>query len=487
MESLASKAKHSFFWTISQQFGIKLLNFVVQIILARMLMPSDFGVFALLSVFIIIGNSLVDSGLTSSLIRTTNTNQDDYSTVFYINLLGSLIIYSLLFYFAPYFSFFFKEPKLNSILKIYGLTFVINAFIAVQNSILIKELKFKLQTIIELPSMIIGGVVSVLLAFYDFGVMSIVALYLTKSIVFMVLLWLTSGWIPSLRIDVAKLRYHFNYGSKLTLTTILNSIFNNIYNLYIGKYFSSTLLGYYNRANLLQSFPVTSLTTAIFKVTYPVLSGIQDDNLRLRKIYGKLMQQVLFWIAPLMTFAILTAEPLFRVVLTSKWLPAVPYFQILCVVGVLFPLEDYNTQVLSTKGRSDIYLKLEIIKKIIIIGIIMIAVQFGIFGLLFSQIIVSITNFCIGSLYSGKLIGYSLVDQLKDVYRILLITIFSGFLTAGINYLLFEQKNVNDFLQIAVNATCLTGIYLGISLVVKSPALKEFNNFFFNGKLKINT
>lgn len=470
--SLKQQTVGGVFWTFLQQFSVQLINFVVQIILARILLPAEFGLIAMLTVFIAIGNQLMDSGMTSSLIRTPKPDHEDYSTVFFVNLGVSIIFYIILFFTAPLISDFYSQPILTAIIRVYSLSFIISAFMAVQTTRLTKNLRFKVQMAMQVPSVVVGGVTGVMLAKSGYGVWSLVWMHLSQAFLFTMLHWIFSGWRPTFVINKDKLKYHFGFGYKLTLSGLLNAVFDNAYNIVIGKFFSATLLGYYNRAYTLQLFPVKNISTALNKVTYPIFASIQDDDLRLRNAYRKLLQQVMFWVTPLLTLSAALADQLFLVLLTEKWLPAVPYFQVLCVVGILYPLQQYNLNILRVKGRSDLVLKINIVKKVTLIVGISAAISFGIMALLITQALFSILSYVYNSYYSGRFIRYNVWAQIKDI----LPTIGLGIIcSAGV---FMANRHINEFdhelLRLSICYLLGFALYLTIAFLFKYDAIIEF-------------
>jgi len=489
--SLANKTISGLFWTFSQQLSVKLINFVVQVILARILLPTDFGLIAMIMVFISIGASLADSGLTSSLIRTVDADQRDYSTVFIINMVGSVIVYFIVFTLAPYIASFYEAPILTKIIRVFSISFIIRGFVGVQTTILRKELKFKKEMYMQIPSVVLGGVVGVVMALYDYGVWSLVWLNLVQSSLFALQHWFRSDWYPNFTLDIVRLKTHFNFGYKLTLASLLNAILANIYNLVIGKWFSPIQLGYYNRADTIQMFPLRTIITAFKSVAYPVLSSIKEDDKRLKLGYKKMMLQVVFWITPLMTILIIVAKPLFILLLTEKWLPAVPYFQILCVSSLLYPLQEYNLQILDVKGRSDLYLKIESMKKTIVVLSILCSISFGIYGLLISQVFLSIIFYYISSHFSGKLIDYRMKEQIQDTYKTFVLALSVGAICYLIS-LFLEKGGLSDFLQVIIILVTYISVYITISYKVQFPAVVDIiyvyehqfkSKFSFNNKL----
>jgi len=469
MTPLRNKVISGIFWTLSQQLSVKAINFFAQIILARILLPQAFGLIAMLEIFISIGNALMDSGMASSLIRTSDIDARDYSTVFLINLLSSILIYAILYSTAPLISSFYNMPLLTSVVRVYGISFILNALVSVQNARLTKNMQFRLQMFIELPAIIAGGSTGIIMAYYGFGVWSLVWMNLTYSFVFMVQHWFRTDWRPVFLIDLDRLKRHFNFGYKLTFIGMANAVYDNLYNIVIGKYFTATQLGFYNRAVSFQYFPAKNIGAAIQKVTYSTFSAIQHDNIKLRSAYKKIMQQALFWIAPLMITLCIVATPLFRLVLTEKWLPAVPYFRILTVAGILYPMNQYNLNIIWVKGRSDLLLKLNMWEKVILTIIIIATVQFGITAMVIGKSVYSVIALFINSHYSGKFIKYSLLAQLRDISPVLLLSITVGAICWFINNLLI---NMNDWSHISLISILSLGLYFGLSHFLKlSPYL----------------
>lgn len=473
--TLKKQAVSGVFWTTIQQFGKQGIAFFTSLILARLLSPQEFGLIAMISVFIALGDGVIKSGLTNSLIRSENLDEEDYSTVFYFNLLGSFVVYGILYFSAPFIAKFYNQSQLTEIIQIYGVIFIVNAFSAVQLARLTKQLDFKTQMIVALPSIVISSAIGIYMAYNGYGVWSLVWNSLIQSGLSTIQLWYHSKWIPVLKFSTEKFKYHFNYGFKIMLSGTIDILFTNIYAIIIGKYFIPAQVGFYNRASTLQMFPVINLSMILSKVSFPLFAKIQNDNEKLKSVYKKLMQMVTFLIAPTLIFMGVLAEPLFRFLFTEKWLPAVPYFQILCYNGILYPLHSYNLQILNVKGRSDLFLKLELIKKVIVVIMLVISFQFGIFGLLIGSTITSTIAFFINNYYSGKYIGYNAFEQLKDVLPIIIIAVFSG----GIIYLtdtFVFKPNLIDFLRLLLNSLIGLILFIILSYYLKIQALTEFKN-----------
>ena len=468
--SLRSTATKGIVWTFTQQFGNQLISFGVSLVLARLLLPEEFGLIGMIAIFIGIGNALINSGLTQSLIRSENPNQEDYSTVFFFNLGGSIFVYFLIYFSAPLIADFFGHQILIDIIRVYCLSFIVNAFSAVQLTRLTKKMDFKTQMLVAIPSLVVSGVLGIYLAYTGYGVWSLVWMSLCQAVLNTIQLWMWSKWRPSFVFSTIKFKEHFSFGYKLTLSSLLDTIFNNIYQVIIGRFFPASQLGFYTRANTLKLLPVTNITGALGKVTYPLFASIQDDDVRLKRVYKEIMQLVIFIVAPVLILMGVLAEPLFRFLFTEKWLPAVPYFQVLCLGGILYPIHSYNLNILNVKGRSDLFLKLEIIKKTLIVVIIGISIQFGIMGLIWGQFIMSILAFFINTHYTGKFLNYNSFEQALDILPILLLAFFVGVIIWLVdNYL--HINLLKDFYRLTILALGGGGLYIAIAYVFKMDSI----------------
>lgn len=457
--SLKEQAKSGMIWTFLEQFGTQLISFVISIVLARLLVPEDFGIIALFSVVIGIAGTIIEGGLSSSIIRTKDPQEEDFSTVFIFNMGMSIIMYILIFFLAPFIADFYTKPILTPIIRIYAIILVINAFAAIQRTQLTKDLKFKTLFKINLPSLIISGLLGLLLAYLGYGVWALVYSAILKTIVSTLQLWLYSSWRPKLLFNKEKFKYHFSYGSRMTLSGLLNILFINIYTIIIGKQFSLQQLGYYNRADNLKQLPVSNISNALNKVTFPLFAKISHDDIKLREVYQRLMRVVIFIIAPTLTLMVVLAEPIIRLLLTDKWLPTVPYLQILAIAGLLYPIHSYNLNILQVKGRSDLFLRLEIIKKSITVAVLFISIQFGIFGLLWGQVFTSTIAFFINTHYTGKFLKYNSLQQFIDLLPSICLAIVCGSVIYYLNYMYFAT--FHDIFTLF----CLGSIYILIYLL----------------------
>jgi teichuronic acid exporter len=469
--SLRKEAISGFMWTLAQQFSGQIIGFAVSIILARLILPEEFGLIGMIAIFMGIGSTFISSGLTQSLIRSKDATDLDFSTVFYFNLVVGILMYVLVFISAPYIALFFEQPSLILLIKVYCTIFIIQAIGAVQITRLTKKMDFKTQLKINLPSLIIGSIVGISMALSGYGVWSLVWSAIVQSLAANIQVWFWSKWRPLWKFDKTLFVQHWKYGYKLLLSGLLNSVFSNIYPLIIGKYFLPSQVGFYQRANNLKDLPVTNISNALNKVTFPLFAKIQDENQRLKDIYKKIMQVVVFVISPILFLMAALGEPLFRFLFTETWLPAVPYFQILCLSGVLYPIHSYNLNILTVKGLSGLFLRLEVIKKILLVILLFFGFQFGIYGLLIASVLGSVLALFVNSYFTGKYIDYGVWSQFGD-----LLPIITTSLSVGIGIYFLDQKAIGylpDILRLLIGGILGVGLFLALSNLLKLQALKE--------------
>lgn len=463
--SLKKEALSGLIWTFSQQFGSQIITFIIGVVVARLLLPSDFGTIAMFGVVMSIGKSLADGGMASSLIRTKETNDEDFSTVFWFNIAVAMGIYGIIFMTAPFIAEFYTLELLTPIIRVYCLVLVINSFITVQHTRFVKEMKFKVLFTIQLPSLIISGIAGVIFAYYGFGVWSLVYSALIQSLLSTIQYWFYGKWRPLFIFNKQKFKHHFGFGFKLTLSGLLDTVFKDIYTIIIGKVFSPGQLGYYNRADNLKQLPITNLSVALNRVTYPLFSKIQNDDVQLKNVYKKIMKAVIFVVAPILMIMCVLAEPLIRFILTEKWLPVAPYLQILCIVGLFYPIHSYNLNILKIKGRSDLFLKLEVIKKILIVVVVLVSVNYGIFGLLWGRVFTTIAALFINMYYSGKFIDYKAFEQLKDILPTIVLAVCVGLFIYLVDTFLWRSDI--EIVRLTIMGMVALGTYILLGKMLK--------------------
>jgi teichuronic acid exporter len=468
--SLKKRALSSIFWVAFLQISTQIINFLVSLVLTRMLLPEEFGLIAMLGIFIGVGGALAQGGMNSSLIRTTDPDDIDYSTVFFFNLVASCLIYSISYFSARSLSLFYDIPLLEPIVKWYCLVFIFNAFSSIQLTRLQKKMMFRDEMFIKLPSLVLSSIVGIIMAYLGFGVWSLVTSSVLQSLFLAFQIWFISDWRPKFVFDRNKFSFHLSYGYKLTLSSLLEIIFANSYPLIIGKYFSPTQVGFFNRADTLKQIPINNTAFILNKVTFPLFSEIRDDNNQLKLTYQRIIKIVVFIVAPVLLIMAALGEPLFRTLFTEKWLPSVPYFQVLCWTGILFPLHSYNLNVLKVKGRSDLFLKLEVIKKVCFATMLLITVPFGIYQMLIGSLVVSIISFFINSYYTGLFLNYPALKQISDILPIILISIFSSWLVAILDVYLVSI-GFPDLFRLFAGTLVGVGFFLIISYAFKLNVL----------------
>jgi teichuronic acid exporter len=433
--NLKQKTISGLTWSFIDNFTRLGINFIVGIILARLLTPREFGLVGMTAIFIAVSQSFIDSGFTQALIRKQNCTQTDFSTVFFFNLAAGVFFYFIIFFAAEPISIFFNEPQLKSIVQVLGLGIIIISFTIVQKARLTKEINFKLQTKISFIAIIISGIVGIYLAYNGYGVWALVVYTLSGYALNGLLLWLWNKWKPAITFSKKSFRDMFSFGYKLLLSGLLDTAYNNIYLLIIGKFFSAAELGYYTRADQFKNLPSQNITGVIQRVSYPVLSTIQDDKPQLKAAYKKLIRSTMLITFILMLGMAAAAEPLVLTLIGEKWLPSVIYLQLLCFVGMLYPLHALNLNMLNVLGRSDLFLKLEIVKKILAVPVIIAGIVYGIIELILGMIALNFIAYYLNSYWSGKLIGYSFKEQVKDIMPSLILGVFIGLAVYGIGNL----------------------------------------------------
>ena len=415
MSSLKLKTVSGLIWSFVDTMAGQGISLIVGIILARLLSPREFGLIGMITVFIAVSESFINSGFSSALIRKKDCTDTDYSTVFYFNLAAGAIFYLLLFISAPAISGFFNEPELKAILQVMGIVLIIDSFTIIQRTILTKRIDFMLQARISVIASTVSGIVAITMAFSGFGVWALVAQRVINQGLNSLFLWIWNRWKPLLVFSIKTFKELFGFGSKLLLSGLIDTIYRNVYYLIIGKFFSAQELGFYSRADGFKNLPSQNLNTIVSRVTYPVLSSIQDDIPRLRDNYQKLIRTIMFITFILMLGMAAVAEPMIHTLIGAKWEPAIIYLQMLCFVGMMYPLQALNLNMLQVQGRSDLCLKLEVIKKIIGIPIIVIGIFFGIKMMIAGMMVNTLIAYYLNSYWSGAKIGYSFKKQVKDI------------------------------------------------------------------------
>lgn len=414
-QSLKDKTIKGTMWSAIDnvaQFGVQ---FIVSIVLARLLSPDDYGLIGIITIFTTVCTAIISGGFSNALIRTQKPTEEDYNTAFICNLLMSILLYAIVFICSPLIANFFNRQELVALTRVSSFTMIIGALGIVQQTRLTKRIDFKTQTKITLIASILSGIVGIALALMDFGVWALVVQGIILQMLRTLLLWVFNRWVPAIRFSKESFHRLFGFGWKMMVSGVLDNLWKELYQLVVGKFYSPSTLGQYTRAKQFSTMFSSNLTTVIQRVTYPVLSDIQDEKERMVAAYRKIIKTTMF-----MTFALMFAlgavsEPLLYCLIGPKWHEAATYLPLICLVGSLYPLHAINLNMLQVQGRSDLFLGLEIIKKIIGLAPLFIGALVGIFPMLYTTVITSIISYFLNSYFSGKLLGYSSWMQIRDI------------------------------------------------------------------------
>jgi len=467
-QSLKQKATHGVLWSFVDQFATQGISFLIGIILARILAPSDYGLIGMLAIFMGIANSIIESGFTQALIQKVDRTEADFSTVFYSNLGIGVFFYLLLFIASPWIAGFYKVPLLEPIAKTFALLFVINSLTWVPRTKLMIKVDFKTQSKVSIISIIVSGSIGITLAFKGFGVWALVFQSLVGAACQVALFWFFARWKPLFVFSKESFRRLFGYGSKIMGSGLLNTIYNNIYTIVIGKVYSASDLGYYSRAQQLQALPTANITSILLRVTFPILCTIQDDDTRFIAVYRKLIRMVSFVTFPLMFMLVSIARPLVVLLITEKWLPAVYLFQILCFSGMWYPIHTINLNILEAKGRSDLFLRVEVLKKAFCTVVLIVTIPFSLKIMVAGQAFSSFASLFFNTYYTGKYFNYGIVQQMKDIFIFLVLAVT----ICGITLFAIRSFGSN-WVQLIVGIVIYTGIYFMTSRFFKFDELSE--------------
>ena len=463
-DSLKQKAAKGILWSTVERFSVQGVQFVIMIVMARLLTPYDYGIIGMLAIFIAVAQSLIDSGFSQALIRKQGRTDVDNNTVFYFNIVVSALLYLILYVSAPFVADFYDTPQLCPVMRVVCLGIFFNSFAVVQRALLTIRIDFKTQAKAALTAAAISGIVGIVMAWHGFGVWSLVVQQLLNLGVNTGLLWLLSKWRPRLVYSWRSFHELFAFGSKLLASGLLDTVYRNIYPIVIGKLFSASSLGHYTRAHQFSEFPSSNVTGIIQRVTYPVLCEIQNDDVRLANIYRKFLKLSAFVIFPLMAGLAAVAEPFVNIMLGSQWGFCGQLLQVICFSMMWYPVHSINLNLLQVKGRSDLFLRLEVIKKILGVAVLCVTAPFGLMVMCYGQIFSSLVSLVINTYYTGKLINVGFVRQMRDLLptTILCLIMFTLILL------------VNHFIGNDVVELC-TGIVVGVVFYSLSSRVFKFS------------
>ncbi|MDR0789415.1 MAG: lipopolysaccharide biosynthesis protein [Bacteroidales bacterium] len=468
MSNLQQDTLKGLFWSSVDKFSVQGISFVIQIIIARILLPEDYGLIGMLAIFLAVSQIFIDSGFNNALIQKHNRTETDYSTVFYFNIVVAVLFYLLLFFASPLIADFYHQPILEKLTKIVGLVLIINSLSTIQRTKLTINIDFKTQAKISIVSIVVSGVIGVVMAYNGYGVWSLVMQSLLGAAISTVMFWIYAKWIPKRVFSYSSFKTLFSFGSKLLASGLLDTLYKNIYTLIIGKKFSASSLGIYSRADQFAQFPSSNLTGIIGRVTYPILCSIQTENDRLKNVYRQYLRLSAFIVFPLMIALCALSAPTIDVVLGTKWHGVILWLQILCFSAMWYPIHAINLNLLQVKGRSDLFLRLEIIKKIIGVAMLFITVPIGITAMCVGGIITSLIALVLNTHYTGKLIDIGFFKQMKDLIPSLLYS-----LSMGVIVFFAIKLTDSNGLKLLIGLSLAMLYYLLIAYITKSTELKS--------------
>ena len=481
---LDTEAISGLFWSFFEKFGAKLLSFVFNIVVARLLSIDDFGRIGMIMVFVALANTFVESGLGAAIIQKKKLDNYDYDTVFIWNLLVSLILYIVLYFSAPFIASFYRMMDLVLLLRVQGVILLINAFCIVPTTTLMKQLKFKQIFKVNIVSIVLGSSVGIILALYGFGIWSLVVKMIFVSLFQCMLLWILCKWKPRLMFSFRSFKGMFNYGTFILLSSLANKFYDNIQSLIIGRSFSASTLGLYTQAKSLEQIPSDTLSTAVNQVFFPVFSKMQDDMIGLRKNIKMNLQMLSFLNFPMSAFLMVVAEPIIVLLYSDKWLGSVYYFKILCLYSMLITINTTNIVLLKSIGKVKLFFYSQIVKRIVGVIIIFFGLYyFGMKGLLWGVVINAYLWWIIGSYCSDKAIGkFGFILQFKYVSPWLFVSLLCSYFTGYV----LDCLCLNYVSQIVIGFCVYSFVYIGISFLFKFYPILFCFDYLKNNIIKFN-
>ncbi|MEY8675301.1 lipopolysaccharide biosynthesis protein [Thomasclavelia cocleata] len=414
------------FWRFSERTAAQGVSFIVSIVLARLLTPEDYGLIGLITVFISIATVFVSSGFGNALIQKENATQTDFSSVFYFGILMGIIMYIILFFIAPFIANFYNEPLLIPVIRVLSLSLIIAGVNSVQQAYVSKIMQFKKFFYSTIIGTITSAFIGIFMAYKGFGVWALITQNLSNQVIDTCVLWFTVKWRPTFTFSFSEMKKMFNYGWKLLISGLIDTIYNNLYSLVIGKFYSAKDLGYYNRGRNIPNMVITNINGSIQSVIFPTLSNCQGDKVRLKVMVRRSIMTSTYIIMPAMIGLAAVAKPLTVLLLTDKWLPSVPFMQFSCFILAFWPIHTTNLQAINAVGRSDIFLKLEIIKKIIGFSIMVVSIPFGLYTMMIGNCFSAVISSFLNASPNRKLLNYGYREQIKDILPAMLLSLFMG-------------------------------------------------------------
>lgn len=451
----------NFIWRFAERCGAQLVTFIVSIVLARILSPEDYGQIALITVFTTIMQVFVDSGLGLALIQKKDADDLDFSSVFFFNFAVCLVLYAVMFVAAPFIASFYKDTTLTPIIRVISLTIVISGVKGIQQSYVSRNMLFKRFFFSTLGGTIFSAFLGIGLAYAGFGVWAIVAQQLSNTTIDTLILWLTVKWRPKKMFSWKRLKSLLSFGWKMLVSSLLDTVYNNIRSLIIGRMYSSSDLAYYNQGKQFPHTIVDNIDSSIDSVLLPSMSSAQDDSVRVKVMARRSIKISTYIMAPMMMGLAFCTVPIVKLVLTDKWLPCVPFLRIFCITYMFYPIHTANLNAIKAMGRSDYFLKLEIAKKIVGLGLLFSTMWFGVLAMAYSLLVNSVLSQIINSWPNRKLLNYGYLEQLKDILPGIALAVFMGFCVSLIG-LLHLSNGITLLIQIPFGAA----VYIGMSAIL---------------------
>lgn len=459
---IKTKTLSNMIWRFAERCGAQGVAFIVSIILARLLTPSEYGTVALITVFTVIFQVFVDSGMGTALIQKKNADQLDFSTVFYFNVVMCLVVYAILFAVAPLIAAFYDDPSLTSMTRVVGLTIVIAGLKNIQQSYVSKHLMFRKFFFATLGGTLTAGIIGIVMAYMGFGAWAIVAQQVINTLVDTIILYIIVKWRPTKEFSFERLKGLFSFGWKMLASSLLDTLYNNLRSLIIGKVYSSGDLAYYNRGQQIPNVVVSNINTSIDSVLLPVMANEQDNAGRVKSMLRRSIKTSTYIMAPMMMGVAFVAKPLVRLLLTEKWLPCVLFLRIFCITYMFYPIHTANLNAIKAMGRSDLFLKLEVAKKLVGITAILISMWFGVEAMAYSMLVISVLNQIINSWPNRRLLNYGYLQQLKDILPGILLAVVMGACILPVTLL-----GLPDILTLIIQVILGVVIYIGGSMLFK--------------------
>lgn len=462
-------------WSAFDKFAMHGGQLVIGIVLARILMPEDFGLIGMLSIFIAISQSFIDSGMGSGLIQKKTRTNTDFSTVFIFNFAVSFFFYWILFFSAPYIAKFYAIPKLEELVKILSINIVVSSLAIVQRSKLTIEIDFKSIAKVNVTSVILSGIIAIILAKIGWGVWALVMQRIVGSVISVIMFWVLSKWNFSLVFSIQSFKELFGFGSKLLIQSLYAQSIREVYNITIGKFYSASELGYYTRAKSFAEMTSGTVTGILHQVTFPVLASLQDDRARMVSVYSRLIRMTAFFVVPAMTMLSLLAEPLVRILLTDKWIPVIVLLQWMSFARIIYPISGLNMNILNAIGRSDLFLKVDLSKFPVMVLALIITIPLGVKAMVIGHVVTSFINFFINAYMPGKIFGYGGFKQLKEMIPVLIATGIMALIVIITNSLI-----ENLWFKLGVGASVGLTSYLLVCHFLRLAELNEFKTLILS-------